>query len=461
MISINRLKEHSIILIFVLVSSIIRIISLFIPHDLWWDSSVYIGMGKYIFSLGNVGLWEASRPLIWPIILGFFWKIGLDPVLLGEIMVTLLSLASIILAYLIALKNFNKKTAIFAALFFSFSPTFLKFNNILFSEIPSTFFLLLGIYFFFNKKHFFSGLFLGMAFMTRFFQIFLLLPIIIFYLFLFYKKKVSFKDFSLFLIALMIFIVPFIILNFRLYNDPFYPFTLQAYMSQNTGWIFYQPVSFYFINLIKENFFVVFAILGFIFMFKKRELNKLVIMFLFLVPFSLYVMGDHKEMRFLIPLLPFLYIAVGAGLVYFVESLKKYKNMALSLIMVIWLLQTIPLLQFDRYDDKLDSFYSYIDSTTINKGIWITNPSFIVFSDKKAEELIYYPLYHSDKAKQLQQKVDKANAVLINTCDILPCPESDIDCLKDTEKLITLLNQKLELAFYEENDECIYYIFEA
>lgn len=459
MISINKLKKYNFILIIVLVSSIIRIISLFIPHDLWWDSSVYIGMGKYIFSFGKIGLWEASRPLVWPIILGFFWKIGLDPVLMGKIMVTIFSLASTILVYFITLKSFNKKIAIFATLFFSFSPTFLKFNNILFSEIPSTFFLLLGVYFFFSKKHFFSGLFLGMAFMTRFFQIFLVLPIMIFYLLLFYKKKVSFKELSLFLIALMIIIVPFIILNFCLYKDPFYPFTLQAHMSQNTGWIFYQPVSFYFINLIKENFFVIFAILGFFFMFKKREFNKLVIMSLFLVPFSFYVMKNHKEMRFLIPLLPFLYIIVSAGLVCFVESLRKYKSIALSLVFAVWFLQTIPALQFDRYDDRLDPFYTYINSTTINGGIWITNPSFIVFSDKKAEELMYYPLYCSDKAKQLQQKVYKANAVLINTCDIFPCPESDTTCLEETAKLIDTIKKKLKLVFYEEQLKCKYYIF--
>ena len=27
-------------------------------------------MGKYIFSLGKVGLWEPARPIIWPLILG-------------------------------------------------------------------------------------------------------------------------------------------------------------------------------------------------------------------------------------------------------------------------------------------------------------------------------------------------------------------------------------------------------
>ena len=39
-----------------------------------WDSSVYIGMGKYIFSLGKIGLWESSRAVVWSLLLGLLWK---------------------------------------------------------------------------------------------------------------------------------------------------------------------------------------------------------------------------------------------------------------------------------------------------------------------------------------------------------------------------------------------------
>lgn len=458
--SMNKFKSHSTVIIIILISFIIRLVSLFIPHDLWWDSSVYIGIGKYIFSLGKIGLWEASRPLTWPIILGFFWKIGLDPVLAGKVMVTVFSLLSSILVYIITLKNFNKKIAIFATLFFSFFPTFFNFNNILFSEIPSTFFFLIGLYFFFKKKHFFSGLFLSISFMTRFFQIFPIILISIFYLLLFYRKKISFRELLRFLIALAIPIISFIILNLYLYKNPFYPFILQAYMTENTGWIFHHSFNFYFIGLIKENFFVIFAILGIVFMLKKRNFNKMVILTLFLLPFILYVVEAHKEMRLLIPLLPFLCIITSAGLIYFIELFKKYKNMILYLVVILWLLQTIPILKFNRYDDKLDLFHDYIASSKINEGIWISNPSFIVFSDKKAEELIYYPLYNSVKAKQLQQKVGKAKVVLINTCDIFPCPDYDDKCLEETNTLLRLFSSNMKQELYEEEGRCRYYIFD-
>ena len=458
---LDKLKGHTEIIILLAVSFIIRAISLFTQHDLWWDSSVYIGMGKYIFSLGDIGLWEASRPLVWPVILGFFWKIGLDPVFFGKIISSFFSLASIILLYIIILKIFNKKIAVFAALFFSFSQTFLYFNNILFSDIPSTFFLLLGIYFLFENKHIPSGLFLGIAFMARFFQIFLIVPAIIFYLFLFYKKKISFKESLIFLGALAIPAILFFILNFIIYKNPFYPFILQIYMTKNTGWVFHQPFGFYFANIIKENFFAVFSILGAIFIIKQREYKAWLVLALFLFPFVLYLSEQHKEMRLLIPILPFLYTVAAVGLVRSAEYLKKYKNVALSLVVVLWLLQTTPLLQFDKYDDQLDPFYDYINSTKISKGIWISNPSFIVFSEKKADELVYYPLYYSQKAKQLQKKVNEAMAVLINTCDITPCPNYDYQCTEETSALLELFGSNMEKKLYQQKGICSYYIFES
>jgi len=61
------------ILIFFIIS---KILFLLYENNVWWDAAVYIGMGKYIFSLGDAGFWEASRPIVWPIILGFLWKIN-------------------------------------------------------------------------------------------------------------------------------------------------------------------------------------------------------------------------------------------------------------------------------------------------------------------------------------------------------------------------------------------------
>jgi len=448
-------------IIFILVLSfIVRLWSLFVGHDLWWDSSVYIGMGKYIFSLGKVGLWEANRPLIWSILLGFFWKIGLDVVLFGKIMVMLSSLGSVFLVYLISKKIFDEKVAVISSLLFSFSATFIRFNNILFTGIVSGFFVLLGIYYFFEKKHFVSGLWLGIAFMARFFHVFFVVIIGLFYLYEFYKKKVDFRGMFRFGVAFLIPVVPFLILNLILYSNIVYPFVLQAWMTRNTGWIFHEVFNFYFIGLFMESFLIIFSILGIYLIIKNKKKNQVFVLLLFLVPFILYLSERHKEMRLLIGILPLLAVLVSQGMVYFSGFFKRYSKFVLSLLVILFVFQAANVVKFDGYNDNLATFYNYIEKTDVEEGIWISNPSMVVYSDKKVSELIYFPLYYSEKINGLSENIDEAELVMFNTCDVFPCPDDD-SCNEDHDKLIAAFNQTLDLEFYSNLEGCEYYIFKA
>ncbi|MBI1935195.1 glycosyltransferase family 39 protein [Candidatus Woesearchaeota archaeon] len=346
-----RKKEQYFDWLFILVailSAISRIFSFSVESDMWWDSSVYIGMGKHIYSFGQSGLWEASRPLGWPLMLGFFWKIGLDPILFGKITVGLASLGCIILTYLISSKLFGRKTAFFAGLFLAFSPTFFLFGNILYSEIISTFFLLAGIYFFVARKHAFAGLFLGISFITRFFQIFSIIPVIFAYLYCLYKKKYSVKNIIVFAASFLAPVLPYLLLNLYLYGNIFYPFQLQAFMTKYTGWIYHQGIYFYFIGLAKENFVSIFSIIGIITIFRSKDAMKKSFALMLLLPFLPYILASHKEMRILIPILPFLYIAAGIGLLYFAKLFKKHINLALAIILALSIFQVAPQLRFDR-----------------------------------------------------------------------------------------------------------------
>jgi len=140
------------ILIVILVSLISRLIFFFSYHPIWWDSAVYLSMGKYIFSFGKVGFWEYTRPVLWPIILGFFWKLGLNAVIIGRILELFFSLGIIYLTYLIANEIFNKRTALISSLILSFTPTFFFFGYRLYTSIPSAFLSLLAIYSFIKLK---------------------------------------------------------------------------------------------------------------------------------------------------------------------------------------------------------------------------------------------------------------------------------------------------------------------
>lgn len=427
--------------------------------DLWWDSSVYIGMGKYIYSSGQVGLYEDSRPLVWPLILGFFWKIGFDVILFGKLAVLGFGVGTIVLTYVIAYEFFNKKIALLSSLLLAFSPTFFLFNSILFTGIPSTFFALLGFYLFIKKLYPLSGLVFGIAFMTRFFQILVVFPIYIFFIYLIYKRKATIKEFIKSILFFFAPIIPFFILNLVLHNNPFHSFLLQAYMTKITGWVFHHPFNFYFINLVRENALILFSVLGIIFILKYGKSNRIIIPFVFLFVFVSYNLALHKEMRFLLPVLPFLYMLVGYGIVKFSGLFKKYKNILLLLILAGGIFQVAPQLRLNDYDDKLDVFYDFMQTKEIKEGLWISNPSFIVYTDSKADELIYYPLYNTGKMTELQSKMDEAKYVLINTCDIMPCPLSENLCSQEHNNFLNSLKEEFYNYFYEKLGECEHYIF--
>ena len=277
-------KLFIVILVFFI---ILKIITLFVQSDLMWDSAVYMGMGKQIYSLGRVGLWEPSRPLVWPLIIGFFWKTGFNFILSAKILVILFSFGCAILVYIIAAKIFDNRVAFYTALFFIFSPTFFIFGGIPVSDVPSLFFLLLSIFYFIRKKDKLCGCFLGISFMTRFFQIFFIIPILIIYLSLWIRGKIRLKNITNFALFFMIPIMPYFLLNVYLYKNPFYPFVLQSFMTKNTGWIFYHPLNYYFINLFRENFLTLFSITGVFLIFRKSNFNKTSKILIFLIPFVL------------------------------------------------------------------------------------------------------------------------------------------------------------------------------
>jgi hypothetical protein len=454
---VSLLKEHKIFSLIFFVFIIVKIFSLFVVHDIWWDSSVFLGMGKYIYSSGDIGLFEASRPLVWPLILGLFWKIGLNAVFFGKLAIIAFSSGILILTYLIAHELFNKKIAVLSAFFLSLSSTLFLLGNILHSEIPSTFFVLLGFYCFIKKKYSFSGVFLGIAFMVRFFQIFAFIPLVLLLFYLVVKKKESYRTLFYFSMFFLIPVLPYLISNYILYDNPFYPFLLQSWMSKYSGWVFFQPFYFYFVNIVKENVLSLFSIIGLLFIFRNSNFKKISLAVVFLFVFVPYNLIAHKEMRLLITALPFLYILTAYGLFYFTNLFKRNKNLLLSLLLIIFLIVNMPNIKFNTYEDNLDPFYNYIKTENINKGLWISNPAFIAYSDVKAE-LIYYPLYNSEKIDILADDIGNARHILINTCDI-PCPPYDNSCNAKHDQLINLLKNHYNLESFSKNRQCEYYIF--
>src|SRR3989344_8570131 len=261
-----------------LFSLLLRIIYLSFKFPLWWDSHIYIGMGKYIFSSGELGIWESFRPVIHPFVIGLFWKMGLDPILIGKMLDLVFSVLIIYLTYLIAEKAFNQKAAIFSSLILSVTPIFLKLNGLVLSEPLALFLGLMGVYLYINSKRTISrlaaGLLLGLAFLTKFtFGIFLLAVILNI---LITKNKLwpKVKEITALSFGFFILLGPYLLLNYYyLYGDVFGTFKYSTQIATASVWNYGSGISYYFFHFFLYNPLLLFFF-GYFFIFFKQKLFK-------------------------------------------------------------------------------------------------------------------------------------------------------------------------------------------
>lgn len=161
------------ILAFVLVKSLLA----FKSHAVIWDEAVYFGMGKFIYSAGAAGMWEAIRPLGLPVLLGAVWKAGL-PAFFAEMLVIAFAAGSIFLTYLTAKKIFNESVGLMAGLLVAGTSVFFQQSSLFLTEIPSTFFAMMAVYMLAKDRLAMGSAFAFAAAMFKF-PHFLMLPAIL------------------------------------------------------------------------------------------------------------------------------------------------------------------------------------------------------------------------------------------------------------------------------------------
>ena len=321
-------------------------------HFVLWDEAVYIGIGKYLFSSGQVGLWEEIRPLGIPLLFGGAWKLGLNPVIAGRVIELLFSIGTISLVYLISKEIFNKKIASINIVIYVITPLFFYNSLRLMTGVPSTFFVLLATYFFIKKQLFWAGLGAALAFIFRYPQGLIVLICLLTLLLEFLLSKEQFKqpkqlkirikrlikDFTYFLSGFLPLIIVLFIFNYYKYGSALYPFIsafshggnlVHAVESKITG------LFFYLIALLQHNLLLCLGVLGFVIaiwqIIRKKPINKtynkLIIIVLSIILFYSYLtIIVNKQARFGIVIIPFLAILSGYGLNQVLELIFSQTN---------------------------------------------------------------------------------------------------------------------------------------
>ncbi|MBU1112202.1 MAG: phospholipid carrier-dependent glycosyltransferase [Nanoarchaeota archaeon] len=496
------LKEKYLFLTLVL-ALILRVIFLAQDYALWWDSYVYIGMGKAIFTLGEIGIWEPFRPLIWPFILGFIWKLGLPVLFIGKVLDVVFSLTAIVFAYLFAKKIGGKLVANIVAFIMAISLLLIMHTGFVLTEPLALSFGMLGLYFFVIRNYkekrdtkingqvknnwfylILTGILLALAFLTKY-PLGILWPSVMLiillrknkYHFGRYKKyfdkeewKLKLKEWLLISISFIIVITPYLILNYILYKNPFEPFLSGNWIVSTDTWLYGTGIWFYLINFFFVDIVFMLCIIPLGHYIWKRKWKdepwSLIVIPAVLITAYFSFSVARKELRYLVIALPFFAMMLAFLVDYVYRYFKKFEKPTIrpnALIFVMIIIIILSQWSFfgnntfyeTYYHEELDDEISFMDrivETISNNGnkeaILSSSPALLERLDLKI-----YPTGNYWEAKDIYGwNKHHIEFVYLNSCDFR-CEEGDTECQDNVDSFFELVRSENSLVLIQEVEE--------
>ncbi|MFQ5620491.1 MAG: ArnT family glycosyltransferase [Candidatus Nanoarchaeia archaeon] len=429
----------------------------------FWDEASYMNMGKYIYSGGEMGLWEEIRPPLLPFIGGLLWFLGLDIVLAGKLLVLLASLGVIFLTYRLGKRVFSEDIALLAAGIVAFTPVFFRYSTEFLTGIPSTLFALLALQAFFDRKYLITGLFAGLAFTTRFTQGILFAVLLAFHLseYLGSEKPGFLKDIKQMILGFVPLPLIYLGINWFITGNPIKP--LMKALSHG-------EYSAYAVNPVHGLVFFIIemAILNIIFLFvfnyffkviteeKHIDIRESLIVWLFLLSFVFFTFISNKQIRFVLVFLPYYALLASQGFFWFKKQAKfKY---AIPIILLVALSQVVyhDISTYEYYRPEappIFEYYHYFEGKAIDGTILVSHPVAAVYVDAKYDKL-YGDL---DNALELVKKPDIAGVFYQPSFD---CEKvNDSKCTRLQNQIFSNLMENKTLVFNRTFYGLPHYIF--
>ncbi|MEM2139250.1 MAG: glycosyltransferase family 39 protein [Candidatus Woesearchaeota archaeon] len=333
-----------------------------------WDEAVYLQHAEYFFN-GKENYNEFHiRPIFLSVIIAFFYNFYHN-FIVPKIIISFFGALSFIFMFLIGKELYNEKIGFLSSLFYGFMPFLVFYSKNIMTEIPSMAFFLIAIYLliiYFKsqkiKNHkkiiiFFSGVFFGLSFLTRFSTLILFIVLLLYLLlntkknFYLLLKKIIILSFGFFIT-----LIPYLIwLYFKTGNLNIFINANKAVSDLN------EPFYFYFANFFNAySFFLSITLFILIIIYLKILINRLnkinkenkqknhkkkniiekqdFILFFWFFLYIVYISTiPHKEIRYLIPAIYPLFFLSGKSL-YLIESylsnLKKNLGFIFLLIFI-------------------------------------------------------------------------------------------------------------------------------
>jgi len=461
-------SKNKFLVILLLVVFLVHLV--FLPgfHEIWWDSGVYLGMGKYLFSGGSAGLWEHIRPPLLPFLLGLVWLVGLPVKLSGMFLELLFSLGAVFLFYEITKYYFREEVALLASVIFSFSSIFFFLSFHLYTEIPALFFVMLGIYLFIKKKYYFAGGACALAFLTKF-PAGMFLGILLLVLLLNKEIKNSLKVCAGFVIPL----APVLIAYAAIYSNLFLPFieartAILEVLGCNV--LRFKPWWQYFSWIYSESILHLFAFIGLIAYFADFKKKKLLPLLCLLVPLIYFSQLHCRDYRYLVLFIPFVVVFSALGIVYLLDLLKKYRQQVFTIVLLLVLgFSVFKCVLFYVNNENInanpiaEAYFSYLQDKDTSGEVWTSNPVVSFYTDASLNK-IYYPVYDekvsADFYSYLSKNAGQICYVLLDNCGGgIICAPNDSVCKQKNKQMFDFLEANFKKVYAESYGDCFYKIY--
>lgn len=462
-------KERYLISLVLFLSLFFRIWYTSLDQVVWWDESVYIGMGKYIATWGHVGMWELFRPPLFPLFYAVLFSLHLPLILFGKITVIVASIGIIYLVYIIG-ESIKKWSGVFSAIFLSITPVFFFFSKTAITDIISVFFVMLSLYLYTKNKYFLTGLTVAFAFLLRFPQGLMMVALAIIVITETYDRNIKvwlknvlirgfYIGFGFVLLA-----VPYLISNQMLYGDWAKPLVLGNAIIGGYSFLYDLGIWYYPKQLFLTAPFLYLSLLSLYFVYKKEYIldtksqKVLQIVFITALVFTSYFFWQsHKEMRYSIAFIPYLSILAGVGFLFIRETFKKDKILIVICILALVFLayQSVPnfKIQKNESDEAINAY------TKTLSGVYLsTMPNPVVFSNIRIVEFFGSLVDFNDLWNRRSSQID---GVILNSCDIFCVERSEgKSCDADVSLIQDILQDGKFIKVYEKPDmQCHFMVY--
>ncbi len=481
-LTIPRLRLPAPLLIILGLFVAAKVLYLLKYHLPVWDEAVYLGMGKYIYSLGQSGLWETIRPPGLPLIIGALWKLRLPYVFFSEIIIMLFGIGSILLSYLIANKLFGKSVAILSVALLATSPWFYLYSSYILTEVPSAFLALLAIYAFISRRYFLSGAAAAAAMLFKFPNGLVLVAIAATLLAGNVIKKLQLKSQLLPMIkvfaAFFVVTLPFFVFNYIFYR-PFTgnafdavlrPIILGVWHQSNPSKVIAGSLHnyfFYFVEAFKQHFALVFAMAA-IFLFWKRkwfaDRGKLLLAIFLLAYLAYFTYIPNKDERYILAFLPAICIFTAAAFIDVTSYFRRLGNGIAKPIRSLVLVAAVSLfvLSFAVAAYKDYHFYSWRPASEpsavselygsiarfgITGTVLTSEPVFAAYNDNLF--LAYYDTSSGvpNGLKPSWNLSGRPFEAVVFSPESFSCSFGDFGCYDDVEKLHSIIESNYAPVF--------------